>query len=201
MPERREDQGDRLPTMVHGFRSNIYWGMLGLITVEVAVFSTLIVSYFYLMVRGEGMWPPTSEPPGLLLPTINTFVLFASSAAIHMADKAVRVDELRKMRLGLMVSVVLAVTFLGIKVAELAEKPYQWDTHAYGSMVWTMLGLHSLHVFSVMLKSVVVTVLAFRGYFSSRWYRGMEVNGLYWHFVVLIWLPLYFVIYLTPRFG
>jgi cytochrome c oxidase subunit III len=186
-----------LTTDASGAQTNIWWGIMGLITIEVMVFGTLIVSYFYLKAHSSG-WPP-APPPELLLPTINTLVLFASSYSIHNADRGVAEGDQRRLKIGLTASTVLAVVFLAIKWFEFAEKPYRWDSHAYGSIVFLLLGLHALHVLSVMLKSAVMTALAFRGFFSERSYVGVQVNGLYWHFVVAIWIPIYITVYLSPR--
>jgi cytochrome c oxidase subunit III len=187
-----------LTTDASGAQTNIWWGIMGLIVIEVMVFGTLIVSYFYLKAHSTG-WPP--EPaPSLLLPTINTLVLFASSISIHIADKGVAAGSQRRLKAGLVGSTILAVVFLVLKWFEFQEKPYQWNSHAYGSIVFLLLGLHALHVFSVMLKSGVMSALAFRGFFSEQSYVGVQVNGLYWHFVVAIWLPIYVTVYLSPRF-
>jgi cytochrome c oxidase subunit III len=77
--------------------------------------------------------------------------------------------------------------------------PYSWSDHAYGSIVWLIAGFHSLHVISLVLKSLLVAVIAWRGYFDEHRYLGVEVNGIYWHFVVLVWVPLYVVLYWGPR--
>lgn len=181
-----------------GPETTIWWGIVGLITVEIVVFTTLLTSYFYLAVRQHG-WPP-ADAPDLLVPTINSIVLILSSISISIADRGIRDGKQGRLRAGLIASIVFAVLFLGLKAYELAHKPYRWDDHAYGSIVWFILGLHTLHVFSVLLKSCVMTVLAFRGFFSQHSYVGVQVNGLYWHFVVVIWIPIYITVYLSPRF-
>lgn len=188
-----------LGTGASGPGANIWWGIVGLIAIEITVFSALIASYFYYQVLAPG-WPPEPPPP-LLLATINTFVLIGSSIAIAIADRGIRDGRQGRLRAGLVASILFAVAFLVLKGVELAGKEYRWDSHAYGSLVWMMLGLHSLHVLSVLLKSCVMAVLAFRGYFSERRYVGIQVNGMYWHFVVVIWIPIYITLYLSPRMG
>jgi heme/copper-type cytochrome/quinol oxidase subunit 3 len=59
---------------------------------------------------------------------------------------------------------------------------------------------HAAHVLSVVLKTVIVAYLSIRGYFNQQRRLGVTVNGLYWHFVVAVWIPLYIVIYWSPRF-
>jgi heme/copper-type cytochrome/quinol oxidase subunit 3 len=66
-------------------------------------------------------------------------------------------------------------------------------------IVWAMIIFHSSHVLSVVLKNIVVLVLSARGYWTRERCQGIKVNGLYWHFVVIIWIPLYITISLTSR--
>lgn len=188
-----------LPNLVSGSRAPIWWGIVLLLVLESMVFSTLIVSYLYLKI-GEVHWPPAGVgPPDLLLPTLNTVVLVASSVPMHMADKAVSRGDQRTLRWGLSISIVMALVFLVLKAVEYSKVEYAWDDHAYGSIVWLIIGFHSTHVISLVLKTVVMLVLATKGYFNEKRTLGVQVNGLYWHFVVGVWLPLYFLLYWSPR--
>lgn len=188
-----------LPNLVSGSRAPVWWGVVMLVAIEATVFSTLIASYFYLRM-GEPQWPPAGiKEPDLLLPTINTAVLLASSVPMYIADRAVTQGRLSRLWLGLMMAIVLALVFLVLKVVEYSEVPYAWDDHAYGSIVWLIIGFHSTHVITLVLKTIVMLVLAFRGYFNEKRTLGVQVNGLYWHFVVVVWLPLYVVLYWAPR--
>jgi cytochrome c oxidase subunit III len=183
----------------HSHDMPLWWGMAGLITIECVVFSTLIASYFYLGFR-QPEWPlPGVKDPELLLPTIGTLVLFASSWFVHRADKAVDSEELGRMTAYLAASIPPALVFVGLKIYEYAGKEFRWDSHPYGSIVWLMIAFHFTHVVSVVLKTTVLVVLARRRFFHSSNRLALKVNGLYWHFVVVIWLPLYTVIYLSPR--
>lgn len=188
------------PTLVKGPRGALWWGMLALVIIEVVVFAVLISSYFYLRFLAPH-WPPMGEKyPELFLPTVNTLVLIGSSGAVYMADKAIaeRGDK-RALNLWLAGSVLLAAVFLVLKVVEYAQKEYFWDTHAYGSVVWTIVVFHSSHVLSVVLKTLVVIALGLKGHWTKERHQGVKVNGLYWHFVVGIWIPLYLTIYWSPR--
>lgn len=188
------------PALVKGSRGGLYWGMLGLVLVEVVLFTALIATYFYLKFLNPH-WPPAGdELPKRVLPTINTIILIGSSFAVHYADQSIgeRGDK-RGMVLGLATSLTLGVVFLVLKVVEYSQVKYFWDSHAYGSIVWTMIVFHSSHVMSVVLKTSVVLALARKGYWTRERCQGIKVNGLYWHFVVVIWIPLYLTIYWSPR--
>jgi cytochrome c oxidase subunit III len=180
-------------------RATLWWGIAGLVLVETVVFATLVATYFYLKIH-HVEWPPAgTKEPDLLLPTINLFVLLASSIPMHFADKGVTRDDQRALRFGLVSSIVLAIVFLVIKVIEYSDVAYRWDTHAYASIVWTITGFHSAHVVALILKTTIITTMAFRGRFHAEDRLPVTVNGVYWHFVVVIWLPLYFVLYISPR--
>lgn len=189
----------RLPEYSHGTEGPLWWGMMGMIAIETAVFSALVASYFYLKSQSE-TWPLGGYgDPDLLLPTINTLVLIASSLVMHWADKGAEKDDQRRLRIGMLGATALAVVFLVLKVVEYSDAPYRWDTNAYGSIVWTIIGFHSAHVLVLLMKSSIVATLAMRGFFTPRRRLGVIINGLYWHFVVAVWVPLYFVLYWSPR--
>jgi cytochrome c oxidase subunit III len=189
-----------LPNLVQGSRAPMWWGMVLLLVIESAVFGTIITSYFYLRM-GQPEWPPAGiSPPELGLATLNTFVLLASSIPMYMADHASTTGDQRKLRLGMIGAISLGLLFLLLKYLEYRDVPYRWDEHAYGSIVWLTIGFHSAHVASVVLKTIYMFYLALRGYFNTRRNLGVQVNGLYWHFVVAVWVPLYIVLYWAPRF-
>jgi cytochrome c oxidase subunit III len=200
MSERLTLDVRELPSIVNGPRGALWWGMIGLITIEVVLFTVLISAYYYLKFLNPH-WPPAGDKqPMLLLPTINTLILIGSSFAVHHADVAISKDgDKQGMKLGLSISLTLGVVFLILKIVEYSQVEYFWDSHAYGSIVWTMVVFHSSHVLSVVLKTIVVLALARKDYWTRERCQGIKINGIYWHFVVIIWIPLYITIYWAPR--
>lgn len=188
-----------LPNLVQKSRAPLWWAMVLLLVIESMVFGTLAASYFYLRMN-QAEWPPAGvDPPELLLPTINTLLLLASSIPVYLADKGITEGKVRRLVWGMGVAAVMAILFLILKVIEYSDVSYSWDDHAYGSIVWLIVGFHSSHVLSVVGKTVVVAVLGARGYFNRERNLGVQINGLYWHFVVVVWIPMYAVIYWAPR--
>src|SRR5690606_38575740 len=111
----------------------LWWGMAGMIAVECAVFTILIVSYFHLA-HGAAQWPLGGiKEPELLLPTLNTGVLITSSLCIHWADTGIRQGNQQRLSLGMLAASLLAMVFLVLKVVEYSGVGYRWDTNAYGS--------------------------------------------------------------------
>jgi heme/copper-type cytochrome/quinol oxidase subunit 3 len=182
-----------------GSQGPLFWGMLGIILIESVVFSCLIATYFYMRMRAPSWPPPGIENPDLLLPTIATVILLVSSAPIHWGDTGIERGDNRALRFGMLAGIVLALAFLSVKAYEYSHLPYRWDSHAYGSIVWAISGFHALHVTALVLKTIVVDLLAWRGYFNPRRRLGVTINGIYWHFVVAVWIPLYFLLYWSPR--
>lgn len=188
---------EELPLALNDRRAPVYWGMVLLIVIEVTVFSALITSYFYLR-HFQDEWPLGGiGQPDLLLPTIGTGVILLSSLPVAWGDRSMRRGDRKKMMLGLGLGAVLALVFLVIKAVEYGGADYRWHTNAYGSIVWTIVGFHSAHVLSLVAKTLVVVSAGWRGYFDGDRNIGVQVNGLYWHFVVLIWIPLYATLYLS----
>jgi cytochrome c oxidase subunit III len=192
--------GSGLSVYNRATKAPLWWGMCGMILIEGVVFASFIASYLYLKGSSPELFPPMRDgPPGLLLPTLNTFVLIASSLVMHWGDKGIRRGDNRQLRIGMVGALALALLFLVLKYVEYSDVPYRWDSHVYGSIVWTIIGFHTAHVIAVVLKGFIVAALAFRDYFDERRHLGVDVNGLYWHFVVVIWIPLYITLYLVPR--
>ncbi len=182
-----------------GPKGPLWWGMIMLILIELTVFGGLMAIYYYLKLYNPEFPPPGIDKPELLLPTLNTFVLLGAGLAMYLADKGIKEDDQLRLKLWKSVSLVLAIVFLALKYVEYSGYDYDWTTHAYGSIVWTITGFHAAHVISVALKTVVVLAMAFRGMFRSDRRMAVEANSLYFYFVVLIWLPLYFTLYISPR--
>ena len=86
-----------------------------------------------------------------------------------------------------------------IRIFEFQSLNVWWDSNAYGSAVWTLLGLHTAHLVTDLVDSLVLTVLMFTGPLTETKLVDVSENALYWYFVVLSWLPIYAVIYIAPR--
>jgi len=186
-----------LPANLNDRRAPLWWGMLGLITVEAVLFTSLIASYFYLRFYAAE-WPPGGiSKPHLLLPAIGAAILITSSFPMAWADASIKRGNTRNLMVGLALSFVLGVAFLTLKFVEYSGYDYNWATNVYGSITWTIVGFHSAHVIAVLLKVAVVFAAAARGYFSAERNLGVRINGLYWHFVVVAWIPLFFTLYLS----
>ncbi|RZI82471.1 MAG: cytochrome C oxidase subunit III [Rubrivivax sp.] len=208
--QRRRDAQDRvridgeamdiseLPSFGFGHRSILWWATQGLMAIEGTVFALAIATYFYLRSQSK-LWPPTEQPPDLLWGTLNTAILLISLWPNHVAKRAAEQLNRGLARKALAICMLSSIAFLVVRVFEFASLNCRWDGSAYGSIVWTLLSLHTLHLLTDTYDSGVLLVLSFTGPFEGKRFVDVSENALYWYFVVYSWLPIYAVIYWAPR--
>jgi cytochrome c oxidase subunit I+III len=182
----------------YGHRTLLWWGTLGLIVIEGTVFALAIVAYFYLRLRNS-TWPPNLPPPQLFWGTVNTAVLLASAVPNEFAKKAAERVDLARVRLWLLVCLAFGVAFNIIRVFEFMSLNCSWSTNAYGSIVWMLLGLHTVHIATDLVDTGVLTFLMFIGPVEEKRFVDVAENSMYWYFVVFSWPIIYGVIYWVPR--
>jgi cytochrome c oxidase subunit III len=198
MKEQRTIDVSRLPGYAFSHHSLMWWGTMGIIFIEGTMFVLMIAIYFYLRNYARE-WPPGLLPPDLFWGTLNTAVLLVSGIPNQWYKKAAEKEDLIKVRIGLLVSIVFAIAFIVIRVFEFGALNCNYDTNAYGSAVWTLLGLHTIHLVTDFLDTVVLTALMFTKKVNGRRFSDVSDNAFYWWFVVLVWLPIYVVLYWVPR--
>jgi cytochrome c oxidase subunit I+III len=188
-----------LPSYAFGDRGLMWWGTLGAVAIESTVFALAIGSYFYLRINSD-TWPQGVAPPGLAWGTLNTVILLASVLPNHYTKHAAKAHDLGRTQFGMLACLVFALAFIGVRVFEFTSLNCRWDTNAYGSIVWMLLGLHTVHLVTDFLDSLVLYVLMLTGPREGRRFVDVSENAMYWDFVVFAWLPIYLVIYWAPRF-
>jgi cytochrome c oxidase subunit 3 len=188
----------RLPTYAYGHRNVMWWGTLGMVAIEGSVFAIALVVYYYL--RGLALeWPMGSAPPDLVWGTTMTALLLVSGIPNHFVKKAAEEEDLRRVRIWLSVVLAFGVATLVVRAMEFPALNTHWQWNAYGSIVYALLVLHTVHLLTDFVDTVVLEVLVFTGPLNGRRFVDVAENADYWWFVVLAWLPIYFTIYLVPR--
>ncbi|MHB8671833.1 MAG: cytochrome c oxidase subunit 3 [Acidimicrobiales bacterium] len=192
-----------LPREAHGSRSVAWWGMVLFILSEATLFALLFLSYFYLRFKaGAGAWPLGGiKPPSLTLPGIMTVVLLSSSIPMFWAEAAVKRDRQGALRAGLAASALLGLTFLALMALEYHQdlKEFTPRTNAYGSIFFTITGLHGIHVIIGLSMNAYSQVRAWLGHFRPDHHVGLQNAALYWHFVDGLWIFIMLVVYLSPH--
>lgn len=197
MSRRTLDVGS-LPDHAFGHKGLIWWGTVGFMVIEGSMLLLHVVTYFYLRTRVPE-WPPGLANPGLTLGTANTILMLASLVPNHLAKHAAEKYDLGRVRLWLPVCVLFGVGFVVIRWFEFETLASRWDSNAYGSIVWTTMGLHTAHVLTDVVDSAVLAVLMFTKHAEPKRLVDVSENSLYWDFIVLTWLPIYAAIYFAPR--
>jgi cytochrome c oxidase subunit III len=188
-----------LPAHGNGMASPLWWGMCGLMAIEGTMFVLLIVTYLFLGTKVV-WWPPEGvEPPSLALATVNLAILLVSVLPAYWASEASARHDLPGVRRNLLVNFLMVVAFFAIRVVEWRQLSFRWDTHAYGSIVWIILALHTTHVTSAGLETLVFVVLAYLGKIGAEQRAGVDADSLYWYFVVAAWIPFYLIVFVVPR--
>ena len=182
-----------------GYRSLMWWGTFGIVFIEGAAFALAIGAYFYLRTRVP-TWPPDGvAPPDLTWGTVNLVVLLASAVPNELAKRAAEHVQLWKVRLWLVVCLLFGLLFNTVRAIEFTSLNVLWNTDAYGSIVWMLLSLHTVHIATDVVDSAVLTALMFIGPIEEKRFVDVEENAVYWYFVVFTWVPIYGVIYWAPR--
>jgi cytochrome c oxidase subunit I+III len=188
-----------LPEYAFGHRSPMWWGTMGIVFIEGTMFAALLATYFYLRSQSGDNWPMGVAPPELLYGTLNTVILLVSCWPNHMYKQAGQKEDLRGVRIWMVVSVIVAIAFVGVRIVEFTTLNCRWSDNAYASITWTLLGFHTAHLVTDLLDTAVLTVLMFTGPIKGKRFVDVAENGMYWYFVMWAWLPIYATIYLVPR--
>ncbi len=178
-------------------RAVLWWGNLGMMAIEGTIFAMLIATYLYLRVVNLD-WPPSTVPrPDLLWPSVNLGILLLTFIPALILDRAALRDNVPLCRLALGACIVAGVAFLVIQCRVLADLGYKWSDHAYGSVVWTSVGYHMLHVIAATAETALLFVYALVRPILKKQRLDFRCTAVYWYFVILMWLPFYFIVFIA----
>ncbi len=172
-----------------------FLGMLLFIISEVMLFGAFFTAYFFIRVVGNAEWPAPGEELPVAVAGVNTAVLVSSSFTMHWALEGARNENRRALRIGILTTFLLGLTFLTVQVNEYVHVGFAPQDNAQGTIFYGLTGLHGAHVFIGLTLLSFATIRAFRGHFTAKEHRGVEVPGIYWHFVDVMWLIVYSTIY------
>ena len=189
-----------LPSAGFGIRSALWWGILGMITIESAMLGTLAASYFYVRLSFE-QWPPLGTPnPDLFVPTVTLILLLLSVIPIHLADRlAVSGRDDRAMMRWVWIGVVSGFVVFAVRCLEFGSLNCRWDDNAYGSVVWFIIGVHTSHILASTIETMVLALHLRRKRIDPKHHVDVHVDTTYWYFVVVSWIAFYFILYWSPR--
>jgi heme/copper-type cytochrome/quinol oxidase subunit 3 len=192
----RHDVSD-LPTHSSGPSNPLWWGTLTFVTIEGLGFVFAIATYLYLYTHNKS-WP-IGPQPGLLWPSLLVGLMLLSELPNFWLRRGSARHDIGRVRIGLMIMSAIGLAAIALRAFELTTLNIRWDTNAYGSILWFLIGLHTAHIVTDVVETLVITVLVFIGPVDLRRFAEVDDNQDYWDFVVISWLVIYLLIYWFPR--
>lgn len=189
-----------LPVAPAAGRTPGWYGMALLLATEGALFVYLLFSYALLGSQAPGPWPPAGAPD-LGVSTANTLVLLTSSLAAWWGQRGLERGSPSRLIAGLSAALVLGAIFAGVQMVEWSRKDFSPATDAYGSLYFTITGVHIAHVLVGLVILACLLVWAAQGLFGPGRTSHVALGVLYWHFVDAVWLAVFATFFLTPRLG
>ena len=170
-------------------------GMFLFIASEIMLFGSFFTAYFFVRVAAGTPWPTPPYQLPVFVAGMNTIILVTSSFTMHWALQAIKRGNRSGLKAGLSLTFLLGLTFLLTQVLEYSRIGFAPHTDAFGSVFFGLTGLHGAHVFVGLTLLAMVVVRSFRGHYSPEEHRGVEVPGIYWHFVDVMWVIVYSSVY------
>jgi heme/copper-type cytochrome/quinol oxidase subunit 3 len=189
-----------LPTTTFSHRSLAWWGTVGFMAIEATTLFIGVVAYFYLR-RNFQTWPPEhTVRPSLFWPTVQIALLLASLVPTVLADRAAYRIDLVRLRQWFVVMLVFEVASVAVRWQEFLSLNVRWDSNAYGSVAWTIVGLHTTLLLGDLFETAVMTVILFSSRRLDRHFSDATDVTFYWYFLVATSIAMYVIVYLSPRF-
>jgi heme/copper-type cytochrome/quinol oxidase subunit 3 len=174
------------------------WCFLG---TECIIFGGLIARALYIWMRDPSVNEHLHQPASLLIVSINTFLLLTSSLTVVLALSGIQAGNRNRLAAFLFMTALLGATFVGIQAYEYSKlfaEGITLTSSQFGSGFFILTGNHGLHVIVGVIWALIVAVNALRGGFTQEEHMGVEIFGLYWHFVDVVWIFIFTLIYLLP---
>ena len=171
-------------------------GMLLFIASEIMLFGAFFTAYFFVRVVNGSPWPEEPFHLPVFVAGVNTAILVTSSFTMHWAQQSIARGNRAGLQAGLTLTLALGLVFLLTQVREYSRVGFAPSDGAFGTIFYGLTGLHGAHVFVGLTLLTFATVRAFRGHFTPEHHHGVEIPGIYWHFVDVMWIVVYTTIYI-----
>ena len=171
-------------------------GMLLFIASEVMLFGSFFTAYFFIRVAGDEPWPLPPFHLPVFVAGLNTAILVTSSFTMHWALQSIKRGNRAGLQAGMVLTFLMGLTFLLTQATEYARVGFSPHDGAFGTIFYCLTGLHGAHVFIGLMILLFVTIRSFRGHFTPEEHHGVEIGGIYWHFVDVMWIVVYSTIYI-----
>ena len=171
-------------------------GMLLFIASEVMLFGSFFTAYFFVRVVNHEPWPPPPFELPVFVAGVNTAILLTSSFTMHWALQSIKRGNRFGLQAGMTLTFLMGLTFLLTQVREYSRVGFAPSDQAFGTIFYMLTGLHGAHVFVGLTLLAAVTIRSFRGHYTPEAHHGVEIPGIYWHFVDVMWIVVYTTVYI-----
>jgi cytochrome c oxidase subunit 3 len=171
-------------------------GMFLFIASEIMLFGSFFTAYFFVRVAAGTPWPTPPYQLPVFIAGLNTIILVTSSFTMHWALQAIKRGDRAGLKAGLSLTFLLGLTFLLTQITEYARIGFAPYTDGFGTIFFCLTGLHGAHVFVGLTLLLAATIRSFRGHYSEEEHLGVEIPGIYWHFVDVMWIVVYTTVYI-----
>jgi cytochrome c oxidase subunit 3 len=170
-------------------------GMLLFIMSEIMIFGAFFTAYFFIRVVNHNPWPAHGTTVPEAVAGVNTAILLSSSLTIHWALTSIKKGNRFGLKAGMVSTFLLGFTFLFVQINEYIHVGFPPRASGQATIFYSLTGLHGAHVVVGLCALLMVTIRSFRGHYSPEHHMGMEVPGIYWHFVDIMWVIVYTTVY------
>ncbi len=188
-----------LPSVAFGHRNTTWLANLFYMTIEGMMFALMFASYFYLRTRSTN-WPPGHLPPALTFGVLNAVVFLLSVIPAWRVKKVAPSGDRRAVTNGLLALALFALATTALRVFEFGALNCRWSDDAYSSTVWVLIGMHSGHLITELIETLVLLAISFTPKMEGTRLADAAINSDYWYFVVVTGLIVDLLIYGTTRF-
>jgi cytochrome c oxidase subunit III len=171
-------------------------GMFLFIGSEVMLFGSFFAAYFFIRVVNNEPWPAPGDHLPVFVAGVNTAILVTSSFTMHWALQSIKRDHRAGLKAGLVLTFCMGLVFLLTQILEYARVGFAPSDNSFATVFFSLTGLHGAHVFIGLTLLLFTTIRAFRGHFSAESHLGVEIPGIYWHFVDVMWIIVYTTVYI-----
>jgi cytochrome c oxidase subunit III len=181
----------------HAHPDHRVFGLLVFLFSEGMLFLGLFAAYLTFRTVATS-WPPAGTPElEILLPGINTIILVSSSFVIHQADAAIKRDDIKSVRWWFLATFIMGAVFLCGQIYEYNHLEFGLTTNLFASTFYVLTGFHGFHVFVGLTIIALVGLRSLKpGAFLGGKHYGIEAASIYWHFVDIIWIILFLLLYI-----
>lgn len=189
------------PTIVFGRRALTWWGTVAFMCIEATTLVICMVTYLYVRKNYHQWPPPPYRVPDVIRPTISAVFLALTTIPNYWLHQRVRKLDKRGVQIGLLMMSILALIAVWLRAYDFRDLNVHWDTNAYASAAWISVAFHSTLLFLEAIETWVFTALFWFGPTEGKHFSDADDNCVYWYFMSLVWLPMYALIYWSPRLG